>query len=138
MRRVRAGRMVLRVLALGGLTLGELALGGLMGPARAQTAAPPAPALSMPAVPGAPSPRPPHRRPAHKRLTAKQRFARANTTHDGHLTREQAQAGRMRAVVSHFDAIDRGHKGYVTEADLRAYAKARRLARRAARVAPKS
>lgn len=41
------------------------------------------------------------------------RFATANTTRDGKLTREQAAAG-MPMVASHFDAIDTQHAGYVT------------------------
>ncbi|WP_322042015.1 EF-hand domain-containing protein [Paraburkholderia sp. J67] len=45
------------------------------------------------------------------------RFAQANTTHDGKLTREQAQAGMPR-VAQHFDAIDTQHAGYVTLAQI--------------------
>ena len=41
------------------------------------------------------------------------RFATANTTHDGKLTREQAAAG-MPMVAQHFDEIDTQKKGYVT------------------------
>jgi hypothetical protein len=41
------------------------------------------------------------------------RFATANTTRDGKLTREQAAAG-MPMVASSFDAIDTQHAGYVT------------------------
>ena len=60
---------------------------------------------------------------AHPHMTWEQRFQQANTTHDGHLTMEQARAG-YRAVASHFAAIDQGKKGYVTEDDIRAYRKA--------------
>jgi hypothetical protein len=53
------------------------------------------------------------------------RFATANTTHDGKLTREQAAAGMPR-VAQHFDEIDTQKNGYVTlpqiEAFLRAHA----------------
>jgi hypothetical protein len=41
------------------------------------------------------------------------RFATANTTHDGKLTRAQAQAG-MPMVAQHFDEIDVQKQGYVT------------------------
>ncbi|MBP0619844.1 EF-hand domain-containing protein [Cupriavidus consociatus] len=41
------------------------------------------------------------------------RFANANTTHDGKLTREQAAAG-MPMVAKHFDQIDAQRTGYVT------------------------
>src|ERR1700761_949753 len=41
------------------------------------------------------------------------RFANANTTHDGKLTREQAAAG-MPMVAKYFDEIDTQHVGYVT------------------------
>lgn len=41
------------------------------------------------------------------------RFASANTTHDGKLTREQAAAGMPR-VAQHFDQIDAQRNGYVT------------------------
>jgi hypothetical protein len=53
------------------------------------------------------------------------RFATANTTHDGKLTRDQAASGMPR-VAQHFDEIDTQKKGYVTlpqiEAFLRAHA----------------
>jgi hypothetical protein len=45
------------------------------------------------------------------------RFAAANTTHDGKLTREQAQAGMPR-VAQHFDQIDTQKQGYVTLAQI--------------------
>lgn len=53
------------------------------------------------------------------------RFADANVTHDGRLTREQAQAG-MPLVAQNFDAIDRDQKGYVTLPEVRAFAAERR------------
>jgi hypothetical protein len=58
----------------------------------------------------------------HKRLTMEQHFEQANTTHDGHLTEEQAQTG-YKAIARHFAAIDKDKKGYVTEDDIRAYHK---------------
>ncbi len=62
------------------------------------------------------------------RQTLQARFNGANTSHDGHLTLEQAQAG-MPAVARNFAAIDSGNKGYVTVEDIRAYNQARRAAR---------
>jgi hypothetical protein len=41
------------------------------------------------------------------------RFASANTTHDGKLTRDQASTG-MPMVAKHFDEIDTQKNGYVT------------------------
>ncbi|CAB3795805.1 hypothetical protein LMG27177_03968 [Paraburkholderia fynbosensis] len=41
------------------------------------------------------------------------RFTAANATHDGKLTKEQAQAGMPR-VAAYFDEIDTTHQGYVT------------------------
>lgn len=54
--------------------------------------------------------------------TPAQRFATANTTHDGRLTREQASRAGMTGVVHNFDKIDLGHKGWISEADIREYA----------------
>ena len=50
-----------------------------------------------------------------------QQFAAANVTHDGELTREQAERG-MPMVARDFDAIDIDHKGYVTLPEIRAFA----------------
>lgn len=50
-----------------------------------------------------------------------QRFAAANVTHDGRLTREQAERG-MPFVARNFDAIDIDHKGYVTLPEIRGFA----------------
>lgn len=62
-------------------------------------------------------------------MTLNQRFAAANTTNDGHLTRDQADAAKWTYVSRHFDTIDKDHKGYVTIDDIRAYAKAARASR---------
>jgi hypothetical protein len=61
----------------------------------------------------------------HGHRTMAHRFEQANTTHDGHLTLEQAKAG-YKSVAQHFSAIDRDKKGYVTEEDVRAYFKEQR------------
>lgn len=94
-------------------------------PVAAQTAPPAAPAASQPAHHA--------KRP---RITLEKRFEEANTTHDGHLTRDQASASKlMRTVSENFDAVDKDHKGYVTEDDIRAWYKARREARKHAKEA---
>jgi TolA-binding protein len=48
------------------------------------------------------------------------RFASANTTHDGKLTRDQASAG-MPNVARHFDEIDTQKQGYVTLTQIEAF-----------------
>ncbi|RDU97257.1 EF-hand domain-containing protein [Trinickia dinghuensis] len=52
--------------------------------------------------------------------TLHERFARANITHDGKLTRQQASAG-MPMVARHFNEIDTRHAGFVTLAQIEAY-----------------
>jgi hypothetical protein len=69
-------------------------------------------------------------RHARSHMTLQQRFDQANTTHDGHLTLEQAKAG-MPMVAKHFDAIDKDKKGYVTTEDIHSYASQRRAAHHA-------
>jgi Ca2+-binding EF-hand superfamily protein len=63
--------------------------------------------------------------PARTHLTMEQRFEKANVTHDGHLTMDQAKTG-YKSVAKHFSAIDKDKKGYVTEDDIHAYYKAQR------------
>ena len=67
------------------------------------------------------------------RRSMDERFAAANTTHDGKLTLEQARVGRLRAVARDFDQIDTGKRGYVTLEEIKAHQSAQRAARRAAR-----
>jgi hypothetical protein len=94
-------------------------------PAYAQSVAPTATSTPAPGATGAPAaPGAPHRQ------TMRERFAEANTTHDGHLTLAQAQAG-FPAMARLFDAIDRDHKGYLTMDDIHAYYEAKRAARHA-------
>jgi TolA-binding protein len=57
-----------------------------------------------------------------------ERFAAANTTHDGKLTREQAQAGMPR-VAQHFDEIDTQKAGFVTLAQIEDFMRERAAAR---------
>jgi len=63
------------------------------------------------------------------RQTLQQRFDAANAMHDGHLTKDQAAAANWSYVLSNFAAIDKDRKGYVTVADIHAFAHARYLAR---------
>jgi hypothetical protein len=49
---------------------------------------------------------------------AHERFAEADTDHDGRLSRSEAQA--MPFVSRHFDEIDANHDGYITRDELRA------------------
>jgi hypothetical protein len=48
------------------------------------------------------------------------RFANANTTHDGKLTKQQAEAG-MPMVARHFDEIDTQKAGYITLPQIAAF-----------------
>jgi hypothetical protein len=74
---------------------------------------------------------------SHEHLSMQQRFENANTTHDGHLTLDQAKAGYP-AVARHFTAIDQDKKGYVTAHDIRAYYKTLRAHHQAASGARKT
>jgi hypothetical protein len=79
------------------------------------------PFLVMPAYAATTS----HSGATHTRTTMEQRFAKANDTHDGHLTEEQAKSG-YHSIARHFAAIDKDNKGYVTLEDIRAYNKLQR------------
>jgi hypothetical protein len=70
-------------------------------------------------------------RAAQMQAELKKRFTAADANGDGQLTREEAQ-GRMPRVHQDFDAIDATHKGFVTLADIQAYAVAQRGARKGA------
>ncbi|MGI4943724.1 MAG: hypothetical protein ACRYHQ_24690 [Janthinobacterium lividum] len=122
------------------LTMFAAALALLAAPALAQTTQPSQPAtqpaqLSNPRS-GQPTtaaaPLPTGAAPAHRRRTMQERFDAANTTHDGHLTLEQARAGRLNAVVRDFSAIDTAKRGYVTLDDIKAHRRAVRQAKKAA------
>jgi len=67
---------------------------------------------------GPPPPRPPG--------PIVQRFQAANTTNDGKLTLDQAQAAHMIGIVQNFSVIDADHKGYITLQDIGAWMAARR------------
>ena len=75
--------------------------------------------------------------PARHRRTLQERFDQANTTHDGHLTLEQARA-KMPTVARDFTAIDTDNKGYVTVDQIKDHTRQARAARRAARAAAKT
>jgi hypothetical protein len=72
---------------------------------------------------------PPLAHPA--RLTWQQHFAAANLAHDGHLTKDEANAG-FPLLARHFDEVDADHKGYVTVDDIRAWRAAQKTAHRPA------
>lgn len=96
----------------------------IAGPVLAQPAAPRSAApAATPAAPATP----------HPRRTLQQQFDEANTTHDGHLTLEQARAGRMNAVVRDFAETDTARRGYVTMDEIKAHRRAVRLAKKAAK-----
>ena len=97
-------------------------------PALAQPPSPPPhPVATQPAAPTQAAPAP-QKQPHHHVAPWERRFARANTTHDGHLTLAQAIRGYI-TIARHFRAIDTNHKGYVTLQDVRAWHAERRAAR---------
>lgn len=112
-------------------------LAGTAVPALAQTAptataATPAPNTPAQATPAQAAPAQTtgrhHARRAYVPLET--RFQAANTTHDGHLTQDQARSAElMHTVAENFDSIDKAHRGYITEDDIRAWYKERRDAR---------
>ena len=64
----------------------------------------------------------------HARMNWQQRFAKANTAGDGHLTLEEAKGG-FPLVAKHFSNIDVDGKGYVTVKDLQTWYAMRKVAR---------
>ena len=59
---------------------------------------------------------------------AQQRFADADSDHDGRLSRDEARAGTPR-LADHFDEIDSDHDGQLTTAEIVDYIKQRRGSR---------
>ncbi len=108
------------------------ALALLAVPAYAQTTPPAAaPSPTSAAVPQATVAPAPATAPApHPHVSMAQKFASANSTHDGHLTEDQAKGGYP-AVARHFAEIDATKKGYITEDDIRTWEKAERERRHA-------
>jgi len=95
---------------------------------------PPSPGADMPPPGGPDMPPPPpggwkhggkhhdwKKHEAEMEKKFEEKFAAANTTHDGHLTLAQAKAANMRPVVDHFAAIDTQNLGYVTEKEVEAW-----------------
>ena len=58
--------------------------------------------------------------------TVETHFAEANTSHDGHLTRLQAQQANWSRVAKRFDAIDVGHKGWISVEEIHDFNKSHR------------
>ena len=50
-------------------------------------------------------------------------FAAANTTHDGHLTKPQAEQSGWPRVAKHFDEIDSDHRGWITAEQIHVFNK---------------
>ncbi len=48
-------------------------------------------------------------------------FAAANTTHDGHLTRQQAELADWPRVAKHFSEIDTDNKGWISAEQIHAF-----------------
>lgn len=57
-------------------------------------------------------------------------FDAANTAHDGHLTKDQAEAANWKQVTKHFAEIDTDHKGWVSVDQIHAYNKSHRKHRK--------
>ena len=119
----------MRKVLFAGAVLAVVAAGVL--PARSQTTTPsPTPPASASPAPATAATGQAHAPRRHRR-TLTQMFQEANTTGDGHLTRDQAT--KMPAVARDFEAIDKDRKGYVTLEQIRAYRHDMRVQRRAAR-----
>ena len=98
------------------------------------TAVAPGPAAGPPSGPpaGEAAPAPAEGRRAHAhhaRRPLAERFAEANTTHDGHLTLAQAQDAHMNAVARDFGLIDKQKRGYITLDEIKVFRHERRAAR---------
>ncbi len=59
-------------------------------------------------------------------------FAAANTAHDGHLTKAQAEQSDWTRVAKHFDEIDTDHKGWISVEQVHAFNRTHRGHRKAA------
>ena len=68
----------------------------------------------------------------HGRRSTEAHFADANTTHDGHLTLDQAKTG-YKSLAKPFAQIDLNHRGYLTLDDIKAWKAAKKAARHATR-----
>jgi hypothetical protein len=97
-------------------------------PVRAQTPAPATQQSSSPTTAPSPAPVKPNK--------LSRRFSAANTTHDGHLTLDQARKAKWTQVVRHFGDIDSDKKGYVTEQEVSTAASQARAAKASQKPAP--
>jgi hypothetical protein len=68
----------------------------------------------------------------HGRKSAADHFADANTTHDGHLTLDQATTG-YKSLAKSFSQIDVQHHGYITMDDIKAWKVSKKAERQAAK-----
>lgn len=109
-------RMVLNISAV-------LLCGALAGLSSLAQSAPSRAASVANALPGAPS-HPVDPGEVQVRHTAggvEAHFAAANTTHDGHLTRQQAELADWPRVAKHFGEIDTDNKGWITAEQIHAF-----------------
>jgi len=86
------------------------------------------PAMIAPAFADDPPKEPDAPTAHHARLSWEEHFAQANAAHDGHLTLDEAKAS-YHTIARHFRDIDVDGKGYVTEADVRAWHAMQKAAR---------
>ena len=87
------------------------------------TSAPLAPATTTAPTIATPAPTTPAVKPVAKPkppvLTVEQRFEKANTSHDGKLTKAQAISANWTMVSRNFATIDKDKKGYVTVEEIK-------------------
>ena len=129
--------MRVRILTIALLLGAGIAQAQVVSPLGGSTNNPQGPPAIESTSPGSATKAPSHRRAAsstpHARRTLAQRFAAANTSNDGKLTKDQAHAGKMNAVVRDFDAIDKDKRGYVSLDQIKSFQADRRAARKAAK-----
>jgi hypothetical protein len=89
-----------------------------LAPATTPAPVTPAPTAAAPVI-AAPKPAAKPKAPA---LTTDQRFEKANTSHDGKLTKAQATTAKWTTVTRNFATIDKDKKGYVTVEEIKAAA----------------
>lgn len=115
------------VLVCGGLAaLSSLAQGAPTQAAMLPTAFPRTSEL-VPLIPGSVSPVTPIKHSSGVEV----HFAAANTTHDGHLTKAQAEQSDWTRVVKHFDEIDTDHKGWISVEQIHVFNRTHRGHRKA-------
>ncbi len=93
----------------------------IAGAAAAQSAPDSAPPAASPTPPEQMAPPGGQMAPPGGKMRFRDRFEAANTTHDGKLTLEQAQAAHMGMMVKNFAAIDADKKGYITLQDVKTW-----------------